>query len=107
MNTYKKREEELRETSLVWDVIGISEVRIPEECFNTLHSGHRIYNSNANNGQAGFLVKRKLKDHIVRVSRIVPRMAEHVLCIINIVLVYAPTTSCSEDDINSFYKGVD
>ena len=101
------REEELRETRFVWDVIGIAEVRRPEKCFNTLQSGHRIYNYNANNGQAGFFVKRKLKDHIVRVSRIVPRMAEHVLCIINIVLVHAPKTSCSEDDINSFYKDVD
>ena len=28
-------EEELKEIRLVWDVVGISEVRRPEECFTT------------------------------------------------------------------------
>ena len=108
----QKREEEHRETCLVWDVIEISEVRRPEQCFNTLHSGHRIYHSKANNGESGFLIKRTLKDHIVRLSNIIPRMVEHVLCIVKrhklkIVLVHTPTTSYSEDDINSSYKDVD
>ena len=57
----QKLEEELRETRLVWDVIGIFEVRRPEECFITLQSGHLLYHSNANNGKAGvdFLINRK------------------------------------------------
>ena len=41
-----------------------------------------------------------------------PTVAELVLCItkrykLNIVQVYAPTTSDSEEDINSFYNNVD
>ena len=32
----QEREEEIRETRLVWDVIGISEVRRPHESFITL-----------------------------------------------------------------------
>ena len=47
------------------DVIGIGEVRRREECFITLQSGHLLYHSNANIGQAGvgFLINRKWKDH--------------------------------------------
>ena len=92
---------------MVWDVIGIGEVRRPEECFATLQGGHLLYHSKANNGQAGvcFLINRKWKDHIVRVNSISPRVAELVLCItkrykLKIVQVYAPTTSYSEDKYN-------
>ena len=64
---------------MVWDVIGIFEVRRPEEYFTTLQSGHLLYHSKANNGQAGvcFLINRKWKDHIVRVNSISPRVAVH------------------------------
>ena len=117
---YKARDEpiqeleELVETRLVWDVIGIGEVRRRDECFTTQQSGHLLYHSMANNGQAGvgFLLNKKWKDHIVRVNRISSRVAELVLCItkrykLNIVQVYAPTISYSEEDINSFYMDVD
>jgi len=40
--------EELRETRLAWDVMGISEVRRREECFTTLQNSLSM----ANNGQA-------------------------------------------------------
>ena len=74
-------DEELRETRLVWDVIGIGEVRRREECFTTLQSGHLLYHYKGNNGQVGFLTNRKWKD-IMRVNSINPRAAELVLCII-------------------------
>ena len=99
-----------RETRLSWDVIGISEVRRPEECFTTSQSGHL---SKVNNGHTGigFLVNRKWKDHIVRVNSISPRVAE-LVCItkrykLKIMQVYAPTTSYSDEDINNFYNDVD
>ena len=65
---------------MVWDVIVISEVRRPEECFITLQSGDLIYYSKANNGQAGVgvLINRTWKDHIVRVNSISPRVAVQV-----------------------------
>ena len=48
----------------------------------------------------------------MRVNSISPRVAELVLCItkcykLKIVQVYAPTTSYSEEDINSFYNDTD
>ena len=103
--------EELRKTRFIWDVIGISEVRRPEECFTTSQSGHLLCHSKVNNGQAlvGFLINRKWNDHIVRVNIISPRIAELVLCItkrykLKIVQVYAPTTPHSNVDINNLYN---
>lgn len=40
--------EELSETSLLWDMIGIGEFKIREQC---LQSGHLLYHSTANNEQ--------------------------------------------------------
>ena len=99
-----QKHEELRETRLVCDVIGIPEVRRPEECFTTLQSGHLLYFSKANNGQAGVLINRKMIDHTERVNSISPRVAELVLCVtklykLKVGHVYAPTTSYSEEDM--------
>ena len=44
-------EEELKETNIKWDVIGLGEIRRKEEGFTSLQSGHLLYNSNANNGR--------------------------------------------------------
>ncbi|MEG7521682.1 MAG: hypothetical protein M3H12_01065 [Chromatiales bacterium] len=104
-------EVELKETRLVWDVNGIGEVRRREECFTTLQSGHH---SRANNGQAGvgFLINKRWKDNITRVNSISPRVAELVLCItkrykLKMVQVYAPTSSYSQEEINSFYNDME
>ena len=58
-------EEELKENNMKWDVIGLGEVRRKEESFTTLGSGHLLYHSDANNGQAvvGFLINKKWKDY--------------------------------------------
>ena len=81
---------------LIWDVIGIFEVRRPEECFITLQSGHLLCHSKEINGQAGvgFLINREWKDHIVRVNSIRLRVAELLLCITKrykLSVVQAPT----------------
>ena len=46
-------EEELKENNMNWDVIGLGEVRRKEKSFTTLQSGHLLYHSEANHGQAG------------------------------------------------------
>ena len=58
-------ENELKENNMKWDVIGLGEVRRKEESFTTLQSGHLLYHSEANNGQAGvgFLINKKWKDN--------------------------------------------
>ena len=73
--------EELKETNIKWDVIGLGEIRRKEEGFTTLQSGHLLCHSKANNGQAGvgFLINKKWKDNITRVNNNSPRVAELVL----------------------------
>ena len=107
-------EEELKENNMKWDVIGLGEVRRKEESFTTLQSGHLLYHSEANNGQAGvgFLVNKKWKDNITRVSSGNSRVAELVLRItdryhLKIVQVYAPTTSHSDEETDNFYNTID
>ena len=105
-------EEELKETNIKWDVTGLGEIRRKEEGFTTLQSGHLLYHSKANNGQAGvgFIIKKTWKDNITRVNNISPRVAELVLRItrykLKIVQIYAPMTSHSEDEINIFYNDI-
>ena len=70
--------------------------------------------SEANNGQAGvgFLVNKKWKDNITRVSCGNARVAELVLRItyryqLKIVQVYAPKTSHSDEETDNFYNTID
>ena len=51
--TVQELEDELKENNMKWDLIGLGEVRRKEESFTTLQSGHLLYHSEANNGQAG------------------------------------------------------
>ena len=77
----RELEEELKENNMKWDVIGLGEVRRKDESFTTRQSGHVLYHSEANNGQAGVgcLVNRKWKDNITRVSFGSSRVAELVI----------------------------
>ena len=107
-------EEELKENNMKWGVIGLGEIRRKEESFTTLQSGHLLYHSDANIGQAGvgFLVNKKRKDNITRVSSGNCRVAELDIRItdiykVKIVQVYAPTTSHSDEEKNNFYNTID
>ena len=107
-------EEELKENNMKLDVIGFREVRRKEESFITLQSGHMLYHSEANNGQAGggFLINNAWKDNITRVSSGNSRVAELVLRItdryqLKIVQVYSPTTSHSDEETDNFYNPID
>ena len=115
MNTrVQELEEEPKENNMKGDVIGLGEVRSKEEIFTTLQSGHLLYNSEANNGQAGvgFLENKKWKDNITRKPSGSSRVAELVLRItdryqLKIVQVYAPTTSHSDEETDNFYNTID
>ena len=107
-------EEELKENNMKWDVIGLREIRRKEESFTTLQSGHLLYHSEANNGQAGvgFLTNKKWNYNITRVSSGSSRVAELVLRItdryqLKIIQVYAPATSHSDEETDSIYNTID
>ena len=94
---------------MVWDVFRIGEMRRREECFITLQSGHLLYYSKANNGHAGvgFLINRIWTDHSEGKQH--QHQSSRTCSVHNklkIVQVYAPTTSYSEEDINSFNNDV-
>ena len=74
-------EEELFDTGIKWDLLGLAEVRRREERFITLNSGHTLYHTEANNGQqgVGFLINKKLNKSIVEVKQINPRIATLIL----------------------------
>ena len=74
----------------------------------------KLYHSEVNNGQAGvgFLVNKKWKDNITRVSSGNSRVADLVLrvtdrCQLKIVQLYAPATSHSDEDTHNFYNTID
>ena len=82
--------------------------------FTTLQSGHLLYHSDANYGQAGvgFLITKTWKDNMTRISSGSSRVAELVLRItdryqLKIVQVYAPTTSHSDEETDNFYNTID
>ena len=82
--------------------------------FTTIQSGHLLYHSEANNGQAGigFPVNKKWKDNITRVSSGSSRVAELVVRVtdryqLKIVQAYAPTTSHSDEETDNFYNIID
>ena len=93
---------------------GLGEVRRKEESFTTLQSGHLLYHSEPNNGQAGegFLVNKTWKDNITRVFFLNSIVAELVLPItdiyqLKIVQVYVPTTHHSDEETGNFYNTID
>ena len=63
------------------DVIGPRYVQIKQERLATHNSGHLLYHSEANNGQAGvrILINNKWKDNITRVTTGNSRLTELVL----------------------------
>ena len=107
-------EEELKENNMQWEVLGLGEVRRKEESFTTLQSGHLMYHSDANNGQAVvcFLENKKWKDNITRVSSGNSIVAELVIRItdryqLKIFQVYAPTRSHSDEEPDNSYNTID
>ena len=73
-----------------------------------------LYHYDFNNGQSGvgFLVNKKWKYYIKRVSSGNSRVAELVLRItdryqLKIVQVYAPNTSHSDEETDNFYNTID
>ena len=82
-----------------WDVKGLGEVRRKEESFTTIQSGHLLYHSEANNGQAGvgFLVNSKWKDNITRVSSGNSRVAALALRITDIYQLKIVQVICAND----------
>ena len=105
-------EEELK--FIKWDIIGLSEVRRKDEGMLELKSGHSFYfkgNKTGQNGGVGFLVNKRLKNNILEVEGVSDRLAKIEIKLskrynVQIIQVYAPTSSHTDDEIEEFYEEV-
>ena len=96
--------------NMKWDVMGLCEVRRPGTLWTTLKSGHHLFHSGNDISQAGvgFLIHKSLAGNVVEVKGISDRICLLVLqlnsrCKLNIVQVYAPTSSHDDETIEAFY----
>ena len=103
-------EEELK--NINWSIVGLSEVRRKGENCLRLKSGNLLYYCGEPNGKlngVGFLVNKTIVDKISvlegtsgRIARLVLKISERYK--IQIVQVYAPTSTHSDEEIESFYE---
>ena len=114
MNTCKNWKKNWNNTTCNGTWQGSEKPEEKRKVFTTLQSGHLLYHSEANSGQAGtgFLVNKKWKDNITRVSSERSSVAELVVrktdeYQLKIVQVYAPTTSHSDEETDNFYNTID
>ena len=98
---------------ITWDVMGLSEVRRKGVEYMTLKSGHQFFHSGSDVSQAGvgFLKNKALAGNVVEVKGINERICKLVLqlnkkCKVNIVQVYAPTSSHEDEVVEEFYDKV-
>ncbi|XP_041980242.1 craniofacial development protein 2-like [Aricia agestis] len=97
-----------------WHVLGLCEVRRQGEDTMTLPSGHLFYfreGDHTSRGGVGFLVNKSLVDNVVEISSVSERVAYLVLRLtdrysLNIVQVYAPTSTHSDDQMETMYEDV-
>ena len=98
---------------ITWDIIGLSEVRRRGIGYMTLKSGHQFFHSGNDSSHAGvgFLINKALAGNVIEVKGISERICKLVLqlnkkCKINVVQVYAPTSSYEDEVVEDFYEKV-
>ncbi|XP_044766144.1 craniofacial development protein 2-like [Coccinella septempunctata] len=100
--------------NIKWDVIGLSEVRRRGEQLITLKSGHNLYYAGEEDksiGGTGFLIHKRHNANIVSLKKISTRVICLVLKLtarynIKIIQIYAPTTSCDDEEVDSLYDDI-
>lgn len=105
-------EEELNH--IKWDILGMSEVRRKGEAETILKSGHLLYHKGEDEisqGGTGFLVHKRHKHQILKISSISPRVIYLILKLnqrysLKIIQVYAPTTDYDDEMVETFYDDI-
>ena len=105
-------EEEL--SKLHWDIIGLCEVRREGEDTVTLKSGNLLYyreGDQKSQGGVGFLVHKSLVSNITTIDSVSNRVIYLILRIserysLKVIQVYAPTSSHSDDEVETMYEDV-
>ncbi|PZC71243.1 hypothetical protein B5X24_HaOG213755 [Helicoverpa armigera] len=105
-------EEEL--SKLHWDIIGLCEVRREGEDTVTLKSGNLLYyreGDQKSQGGVGFFVHKSLVNNITTINSVSNRVIYLILRIserysLKVIQVYAPTSSHSDDEVETMYEDV-
>ena len=109
--TCKLEELQMEMERYKWHVLGISEMRWTGTGETILHSGDKLWQSGdkaMHSGRVGFLVEKETVPSVMECKPISSRII--FICVRakpgnnTTVQMYAPTSSSSEDDIESFYK---
>lgn len=98
-----------------WHILGLSEVRRQGEDMITLESGHLLYyreGDRVSQGGVGILINKVLCNNVMEVSSVSTRVAYVIIRLtkrysLKIVQVYAPTSKCSDDEIEAVYEDID
>ena len=102
-------------TKINFDIIGISETRRKEEgCLTLNNTGHRFYYKGGNtcNNGVGFVVHKNIVDNITSFKGVSDRVAQLTIRInnkhhLNIIQVYLPTSSYSDEEVDAVYEDID
>lgn len=105
-------EEEL--SKIHWDIVGLSEIRRRGEQQLRLKSGNALYfrgNEDRSEGGVGFIIHKKHTKNIEHLESVSPRVCFLVLKLnqrysIKIIQVYAPTSTYSDEDLETFYEDI-
>ena len=96
-----------------WDIICFSEVRRKGIELATLHNGHLYYHVGNDNSQAGvgLLVHKTLAGNVIEFKGISGRICVvsvrlNKKCRVNVIQVYAPTSSYNDDVMEEFFEQV-
>jgi len=102
---------ELKETKIKWHIIGLAETRRKGEQLVNTEDGHILYTIGGDTSQrgVGFLVHRNIKNKIMKYEGLNDRVASLTMKInskyqLQIIQVYAPTTSHDDEEVEEFYE---
>ena len=97
-----------------WDVVGLSEVRRPGENLIETKEHHLLFHKGKESlkqSGIGFLINKNIKDKVHELYGISDRVASLTLKLSNkfdlkIIQVYAPTSTSSDEELETFYEEV-
>ena len=106
-------EHELDANSFKWDIIGLAETRRKGENLIRLESGNMLYTiGETSYAGVGFLVNKKIVSNVASYKGYNERVAKLTVSInkkynVNIIQVYAPTSSHEDEEIEEFYESIE
>ena len=101
-------------SNINWDIIGLGEVRRKDECKLQLNSGNILFwkgYDNKSEAGVGFLINKNIAGNVTDYKAINERIIKIIIQLnkkytIQLIQVYAPTTSHSDDEVEDLYEQI-